>query len=257
MIRLDGLRARSGYVPGGEAATNLLVAERAADPAAGASTARAFKFSKAIYGPSAVKRTIKQAQFEKCCYCENEFGGAYPGDVEHFRPKARVQQARGAALEYPGYYWLAYRWENLMFACYGCNAMAKRELFPVAFPADRMRTDDAVPAEGAQLIDPRREDPRQHIVYRFIDPHPISPRGATTIEVLKLGRPELRRPRLSHIKYLDALLRLARKPDTPGNVADRVYAEGELNAAVTDAAVFSSMSRDYLAREGWPAALPA
>lgn len=254
MIRLDNLLARSGYVPGGKAATDLLLAQRAADPAAGSSRKHAFKFSKGVYGPAAVKQILKRAQFGKCCYCENEFGGAYPGDVEHFRPKARVQQSRGAPVEYPGYFWLAYRWENLLFACYGCNAMAKRELFPVAV---RATADAGIAAEGAALIDPVREDPRLHIVYRFTDPHAVSPRGATTIEVLRLDRPELRLPRLRHIRHLDALLRLAMKPNTPENAADRAHASVQLDDAIAVSALFSSMSKDYLAKEGWPAALAA
>ena len=255
MIRLDGLSRRAGYVPGGEAATDLLIAARAADPGAGSSRSRAFAFSKNIYGNPQIKRTLKNAQSGKCCYCENEFAAAYPGDVEHFRPKARVQQARGAPLEYPGYFWLAYCWENLLFACYSCNVMSKRELFPVADPSWRASSAAQLLAEGPQLLDPIREDPRQHIIYRFIEPHAISPRGDVTIRVLKLDRSDLRRPRLSHIKHLDTLLRLARKPDIPGNSDDRAYAAVELDAALTPQALFSSMSRDYLAKEGWPTAL--
>src|SRR5690606_28088608 len=142
------------------------------------------------------------------------------------------------------------RWENLLFSCFSCNAASKRDLFPVTHA--RAATPAELVAEGAMLIDPTLEDPRQHITFDFITPKPVTVRGETTIKILRLDRAELYRPRLSHLKQLDTLLRLAAKPNTPEHAADRTYATVELNAALRPEAPFSSMAQDYLTHHGWP-----
>ncbi len=251
MVRIERPNIVAGFVPHGQAATQALIDRRAQDPLAGGSKETAFQFHKGIYGPTSVKNRLQHAQSHKCCYCEVDFSG-YPGDVEHFRPKGRVQQAQGLPYTYPGYYFLAYRWENLLFSCFTCNVSHKRDLFPVAHA--RATTLAGLDAEGSMLIDPTREDPRAHITFRFTQPHPKSPRGDATIKLLRLDRPELLRPRLSHIKHLDTLLRLARLADTPANLDDRTYAATELHASILAAAPFSSMSLDYLSSKGWPIA---
>ena len=249
MIRIERLGIDAGYVDGGQAATRALYGERAADPLAGASAARAFEFSKNIYGNRRVKNALSKIQSGKCCYCESEFSGTYPGDVEHFRPKGRVRQRRGALAEYPGYFFLAYRWENLLFSCFICNSSGKGDFFPVA---NARATDfSQLDNEGALLVDPLRENPRHHITFQFITPKAISRRGEETIKVLRLDRPELFRSRISHLKGLNARIRLATKADTPENYADRAWATEELNDSVLTTAPFSSMSRDYLVDQGW------
>ncbi len=47
--------------------------------------------------------TLLRAQHGKCCYCERKID-LRAGDVEHWRPKAAVQQAEDQPLESPGYY---------------------------------------------------------------------------------------------------------------------------------------------------------
>jgi len=252
MIRIERVGIATGYVPNGEDATKALQDARAADPLAGASAARGFNFLKSVYGPKRIKTALSRAQFEKCCYCENYFAGNYAGDVEHFRPKGRIKERRGAPFLYPGYFWLAYRWDNLLYSCSLCNSSGKGELFPIADPCARAMDDAGLQGEGALLIDPTREDPREHIAFEFITPKPLSERGEATIEVLKLARPELRPPRLSHLKAIDSLLRLANKPDTPEHADDRAHAIAQLNIAALSNAVFSSMTRDFLTARGWP-----
>src|SRR5438876_929518 len=74
-----------------------------------------FKFKSSIYGSTTVKNALKRAQHRKCCYCEAEFEANYAGDVEHYRPKGTVGAGRFRIR--PGYYWLAYTWANLYYAC--------------------------------------------------------------------------------------------------------------------------------------------
>ncbi len=84
---------------------------------------------------------------DKCAYCETSVKKArQPGDAEHYRPKLRVdvppddggrtrraeaEGADGEVCDHPGYFWLAYWWENLLPACITCNRNEKRNLFPV------------------------------------------------------------------------------------------------------------------------------
>jgi uncharacterized protein (TIGR02646 family) len=54
----------------------------------------------------------------KCAYCESIKEKSREGAVEHFRPKST-------------YWWLAYCYENYLFACTICNSEWKGDHFPV------------------------------------------------------------------------------------------------------------------------------
>jgi hypothetical protein len=98
---------------------------------------RTFKFDSSIYGAKSVKMALIKAQHDKCAFCESKVGHIAFGDVEHYRPKGGVRQNDTGPLEQPGYFWLAYAWENLFFACQLCNQSFKKNLFPLADPARR------------------------------------------------------------------------------------------------------------------------
>ncbi len=68
------------------------------------------------------KGDVKEALFEmhyngKCCYCERRRDEKRELDVEHFRPKAKVTGKR----THPGYWWLAYKWDNYFYSCKKCK----------------------------------------------------------------------------------------------------------------------------------------
>ncbi len=75
--------------------------------------ARDFQFDSAIYGHATVKQALVIMHHGKCCFCESKVRHTGPGTIDHYRPKAASQQQVGASLVRPGYYWLAYDWENL------------------------------------------------------------------------------------------------------------------------------------------------
>ena len=82
---------------------------------------KAFKADPKIYGGSQVKKMLKRAQHNKCCFCEKNQVDEY-GAVEHFRPKSGYKIDKNQKkLTKPGYYWLAYEWTNLLFVCAACN----------------------------------------------------------------------------------------------------------------------------------------
>lgn len=123
---------------------------------------------KRTYGHPAVKQALKDDQYDKCCYCECDFTANYHGDVEHFRPKGGYQQDYQGPLTQPGYYWLAYEWNNLYFACALCNQTYKSNFFPLAnHPAGRADGHGRNTApEEALLLDLATEDPEQHLTFK-------------------------------------------------------------------------------------------
>lgn len=54
----------------------------------------------------------------KCAYCEANTSVVAHGDVEHYRPKSI-------------YWWLAYTYDNYLFACQICNQVYKSDHFPI------------------------------------------------------------------------------------------------------------------------------
>ncbi|MEO5741647.1 MAG: hypothetical protein ABIS29_13735, partial [Vicinamibacterales bacterium] len=66
----------------------------------------------------AAKVQLKRETGGKCAYCESPTDTVAHGDVEHFRPKSK-------------YWWLAYCYDNYLYACQICNQVHKGDEFPV------------------------------------------------------------------------------------------------------------------------------
>lgn len=71
-----------------------------------------------VYADKKVRKLLVKMFHGKCAYCESKITAIYNGDIEHFRPKGKIQNANPSR---PGYFWLASEWENLLFACPFCN----------------------------------------------------------------------------------------------------------------------------------------
>ena len=230
----------------------LAGAERTkADCAAYSNGERRFKFSKTIYGNEAVKKTLQKAQHRKCCYCEGRFDAFAAADIEHYRPKGAVRQARESQRLSPGYYWLAYSWESLYWCCQVCNRSCKKDLFPLEDPAARARSHrDDVTREKPLLLDPGGlEDPRKHIKFRQWRAVSATTAGKKTIEVLGLNRPELREARLDRLNRLQFLRDVAQVfagGTEPADLDLRQRARRELARANLPEAIFSAMAADLL-----------
>jgi hypothetical protein len=163
---------------------------------------------------SEVKPIFVHHQREKCAFCERELGsGAISWDVEHYRPKGRVDvwASPSSAVDHcgdaddRGYFCLAFEPGNYLVACKPCNSRHKRNFFPVA-AARMLRTADvdSLIAEQPYLLnplDPAETPPESIIGFHGISPQAISDdetnqlRAKVTIEVLGLFRPDLARPR--------------------------------------------------------------
>lgn len=70
-----------------------------------------------LYKHVEVKKALEKLFHDKCAYCEGKPTSQGPWDVEHYRPKGRVKENS----VHPGYYWLAYTWDNLLPSCTFCN----------------------------------------------------------------------------------------------------------------------------------------
>lgn len=167
-------------------------------------------FDNKIYGDSTVKDQLIKDQHEKCCFCESKFLENSYGDVEHFRPKRAYQKLNSTKLNYPGYYWLTYNWDNLMFSCEKCNRSYKRNQFPLQTEATRKTSHDhanMLENEDCLLINPNFENPGTYITFLKQSAHPINgnAKGAKTIDAFKLNRMDYLR--LEHLKTINFALK--------------------------------------------------
>lgn len=113
--------------------------------------------------------------------------------------------------ERPGYYWLAYEWDNLYFACQLCNQRNKQCLFPLENPDSRVRSHeqaDEIDRERPLFIDPGHDDPETLLGYRAGEPFAIDGnlRATTTIRELELGRTHLMERRWELVRVIEMFL---------------------------------------------------
>jgi uncharacterized protein (TIGR02646 family) len=192
----------------GASARQAFQAAHDAGPQDYASGDARFEVDSEIYAAAEVKAALRQAQHDKCCFCESKVTHISYGDIEHFRPKAAFRQHAGGRLQRPGYYWLAYEWTNLFFCCQLCNQRHKQILFPLRRATRRARSHRGnVAAEEPLFLNPE-EDPMPHLGFRqeYLYPVRRSRRGRTTIEALSLNRDELVERRRDHLAVIRLLL---------------------------------------------------
>ncbi len=154
---------------------------------------QSFDFTR--YKSAEVKDALEQLFHGKCAYCESAYSATQPVDVEHYRPKGKVEGDDS----HPGYWWLAMEWSNLLPSCIDCNRRRNQKTPTVngqgmaaltrhadvarteelatgkacAFPLGEggIRCDDPegdaadLDAEQALLLDPTRDDPDQHLEF--------------------------------------------------------------------------------------------
>ena len=174
----------------------------------------ALKPRRAIYAARDVKARLMADQHNKCAYCEAAFVHSSPGDVEHYRPKAGFRQTDATPVQGPGYYWLAYEWTNLLFACEDCNRIRKRQLFPLHNdPAGRARNHHHDLAQEAPLLlNPAHgDDPAAHLTFAEEAAQGLTPEGQASVAAYGLNRPTLlddRRERLRSLRDTEMLARL-------------------------------------------------
>ena len=203
-----------------------------------------FEIDPKIYGHASVKKALKDAQHNKCCFCEkgqiDEFGA-----VEHFRPKNGYHSSYSEPLLKPGYYWCAYTWTNLFFVCGACNSSYKRNLFPLSNEAKRAKSHhDTLDDEDPLILDPSgRKNSRNHILFDGPFIKGKTKYGKNTIEICGLDRVPLNDLRQRLIDDINARLvivfeaRKFKKDQVREAKAYLMKAQsplGEFSAAATD-----------------------
>ncbi len=206
-----------------------------------------------IYGNRAVKDALMSAQHNKCCYCERS-RARVELDVEHYRPKGAVKQSRREKEIHPGYYWLAYVWDNLYLSCKECNSSWKTILFPLSNPKKRVRSHGGnLSGEKPLFVNPGAEDPRKHLRYRYDAPYPLTKKGEVTIKELGLlgeNRPFLREERLKSLKVLRDYCKIVecsqKEPENAKLAELAETARKRLEELSHPSAQFSSMAQDFI-----------
>ncbi len=151
----------------------------------------------------------------KCNYCESRIEHAATLQVEHFRPKAKVESGENDHVELPGYYWLGLEWTNLLLACPKCNGKnAKANKFPIrgirAAPHNPIQNLNSIPTlvrdqcyananplilEIPVLLNPEIDKPEDFLTFNNLGQirgHGLNAeRGEISKDIYRLNRDEL------------------------------------------------------------------
>jgi len=204
-----------------------------------------------LYGAKDVKQTLMEMQHGKCCFCETKIRPGHYGDVEHFRPKKAVREKDGH-LRRPGYYWLAYTWENLLLSCAICNRRYKGNKFPIEGERAK-RPKDNLDQERPLFIDPTgQDDPETLITFTYLGQAVEidgNERGKITIEELGLDREALDESRHKRLKYIQALLMLKQLAKQHQEKTKLAYATQQLERHTRADAEYAGLARSFLKRQ--------
>jgi hypothetical protein len=174
---------------------------------------------------------LENAFYNKCAYCETKIEG-FIGDAEHFRPKGEVTfklddgdsqivkilDENNVEIIHPGYFWLAYHWQNILPSCHLCNRYGgKKTQFPVEkshVAMKRLRVEeidklfykitrsakaqdifylepkDLDALEGRLLLHPYYDEPDKHLCFKMdgtVDVRTGSEHGNRSIGVYDLN----------------------------------------------------------------------
>jgi len=240
-----------------------------ADPDSYKNGTSRFKIDSSIYRHKSVKEQLISDQHGKCCFCEADFTANGYGDVEHFRPKAGYTVTRSSKLMRPGYYWLAYDWNNLFFSCQICNQRHKKNYFPLEDEVNRALSHlSNHQAEFCLLINPARDSPENHITFNRHVPVGRDRRGKLSITAFGIDRVKLNNDREKYLQAVRANEALAKVNLEEFTDADRDEysrlmkqpwpvleslirdAKAFMAVATNDTQPFAAMVRAYLRNQG-------
>lgn len=178
--------------------------------------AKTYEFKK--YKEEDIVAALESLFHGKCAYCESKYTSTQKMDVEHYRPKGKVNESP----EHPGYWWLALEWDNLLPSCIDCNRRrgqksavlqadgtiafanvaenaGKECAFPVYGPYRAQCSQDRLNLEVPLLINPCEHDPDDHLSWHINNlKMPIllakslqavpDRKGVSSIEIMGLNR---------------------------------------------------------------------
>ena len=228
---------------------------------------KAFEFK--MYNDTKVKDALKNV-FSKCAYCESSYGAVYDGDVEHFRPKGKVNEKDPQT---PGYFWLANDWDNLFLACQHCNqrrrhillgettlaGYGKMDQFPLQHEERRLKRFDGEISDeepARLLINPCKDKPEVHFQYEKENAVmiPLTDNAAVSIKVYVLQRPYLVQERKKQMLKLFKQMAIAKHalevynkaPENEGNKQLFLMALSSVMDFTADSEAYAGMSRYFV-----------
>lgn len=187
----------------------------------------------------------------KCYYCESYVDHVAALQVEHFRPKAKLDEIDNNSLPHPGYYWLGLEWSNLLLSCPSCNGKnAKGNRFPLVDFNNRARAINPIRNttlsfdrthcianqsplldEEPLLINPEYEDPTPYLTFNDVGQiQGVGEKGEKTVEILKLYRDPLLAARQAKLNEIIKNIDLACAAREMGRINDdglKVWLEAE------------------------------
>lgn len=190
------------------------------------------------YGSDSVRRVLKTIGY-KCWYCEIT---PEVVQVEHYRPQ----------VIYP---LLAYRWENLLFACETCNGTHKGDKFPIEPDGQTKAENQTQPevnidSDTPLLLHPCYDHPEDHLTFRDGRILGITHRGRVTRRVCGLHRPWLNDQRQIWLKVFCLTLESWERAKRIGDSRADGYIE-DLRKMASNQGRFAGMVRVELARNGY------
>lgn len=157
-----------------------------------------FDIKPEVYGCQEVKEALDRIQNGMCCYCECYYETSGKGEVEHFRPKMGYQQDKDDLFHRPGYFWLGYEWNNLMYSCKNCNEDYKKNYFPLKDNTKRANPEKSfsINDETPLLVNPYEEtEPEKHFGFDGGIEFGITEEGKKSVEYYGLDREALNEDR--------------------------------------------------------------
>lgn len=151
------------------------------------SGAKTIEADNAIYNSDEVREALEGIQKNKCCYCETKSTRSN-SDIEHYRPKKAYSKSYGGVSFYPGYFWLAYDWDNLFLACQVCNQIFKNDFFPIEDEKHRAQNNSfSIANEECHIVHPSIDIPENEIEYVESYPKGKTKKGKLSIAYLGFG----------------------------------------------------------------------
>lgn len=158
------------------------------------------------------KTILEPGDKPKCFYCESSIEKGVTLQVEHYRPKSKVEAIDNNNIVHPGYYWLGLEWTNLLLSCPKCNGKSgKANRFPISGiralpiePVDILLTLDRTMCIANQnplllekpvLLNPEIDHPEKFLTFdeqSFMSGYGFEAfRGERTKDILQLNRDPL------------------------------------------------------------------
>lgn len=137
-----------------------------------------------------LKEYLHDSFMGKCGYCESKIEYTLLGTVDRYRPNNGVREKNEYHQDL--YWWLAFEWDNLIYACKECNQF-KGNYFPIKGKRALNQNED-YHKEDCMILNPYSDEPNNHLGYDstnhgYIDA--LTDKGNQTIELLRLNRTDL------------------------------------------------------------------